>query len=338
MALPSTIRAIHQPSPSSTSLTLVSTPLPTSTSPDDHLIRVMAASPCLGELHWERRFPQLYNPSRERVPGTECAGVVATAPAGSDFAVGDEVYFRLAVGRTGTMREYTFANAAEMARKPRTLSWVDAAATPLSALTAWQGLFNHAGLDRRAVTEDNPEAAAANGKLRVLITGASGGVGSWSVQLAAAASAGTIAGLCSAAQAPSVRALGATEAVDYTQQSLSAWAAADPARAFDVVIDNVGGATLAACWDAVKPGGVLLSVVGNPEDARPEGCDKVLAKAAWYLVEPSGTDLAEVARLVDAGKCRPTVDSVFEFEECERAFDKVENGKPRGKVVVKIGA
>lgn len=287
------------------------------------------------------RFPQLFDPKRERIPGTECAGVVVSVPenSSSDFKVGDEVYFRLAVGRTGTMREYTFAKPAEMARKPKSLSWTDAAATPLSSLTAWQGLFNHAGLDKRAITEGNADAIAANKKLRVLITGASGGVGTWGVQFAAAAGAGTVAGLCSTSQVDTVRALGATEVIDYTKQSLSEWVASDPAaREFDIVIDNVGGATLTACWDAVKDGGVLLTIVGNPDASKPEGCSKTLAKAAWYLVEPSGADLASIAQLVDAGKCRPTVDSVYEFEDFAKAFDKVENGKPKGKVVIKIGA
>ncbi|KAI9158982.1 NAD(P)-binding protein [Paramyrothecium foliicola] len=341
-SLPSTIRAINQLDPKSTTLTMLNKPLPTPKDPEDHLIRVMAASPCLGELYWEVRFPQLFDPNRERVPGTECAGVIAALPddGPSEFKVGDEVYFRLAVGRTGTMREYTFAKPAEMARKPASLSWTDAAATPLSSLTAWQGLFNHGILDKRAVADSDSDALAANSKLRVLITGASGGVGSWSVQFASAAGAGTIAGLCSASQVSSVRGLGATETIDYTTQSLSAWVAEDrTAREFDLVIDNVGGATLAACWDAMKDGGVLLSIVGNPEASKPESASgKTLAKAAWYLVEPSGADLSDISRLIDLGKCRPNIDSVYEFEDFAKAFEKVESGKPKGKVVVRIGA
>jgi NADPH:quinone reductase-like Zn-dependent oxidoreductase len=370
-SLPKTMRAIHQPDPKSTLLTLTQDPLPVSTDPqNDYLIRVMAASPCLGELHWETRFPQMFDPNRERVPGTECAGIVvalppspsadsAAATASSGFKIGDEIYCRLAVGRTGTMREYTFANSIEMARKPASLSWTDAAATPLSALTAWQGLFHHGTLDKRALLPSSPsassttsidEARTANKKLRVLITGASGGVGSWAVQFASAAGAGAVVGLCSAAQIPAVLALGASEAIDYAapQQNLAEWVAVDPqARAFDLVVDNVGGSTLAACWHAVRDGGVLLSIVGDPEAARPQSASasssspssaKTLAKAAWYLVEPSGSDLADISRLVDEGKCRPTVDSVYELEDFAAAFDKVESGRPKGKVIIKVGA
>ncbi|KAF7543963.1 hypothetical protein G7Z17_g10318 [Cylindrodendrum hubeiense] len=335
-SLPTTIKAVLQPDPKSNHLILTTTPLPKLSDPQDYLIQVKAVCPCLDELTWEVKFPQLFTSSRERVPCTECAGVVVDGPADGPFKPGDEVFYRNDAWHTGTLREYSVVGTPYLALKPKTLSWTDAAATPLSALTAWQGLFEHGTLDKAAVHGD-AAARKKNAKIRVLITGASGAVGGWAVQLATAAGAGAIVGVGSPSKASDMRQLGATELVDYTTQSVDKWAAENPAaREVDLILDCVGGPSMGNCWGAIKNGGTFLSVVGQPGASKPEGETKTLAKGEWFLVQPRGSDLAEIAQLVDAGKCKPLVDSVLPFEKFAEAFAKVESRKTNGKVVISV--
>lgn len=342
MALPTTMKVVHQPDPHSTSLVLEESPLPTPTPPHNYLIRVLAASPCLNELNWEAWFPDFFPENRERVPCTECSGVVVAGVAsGADepaFGPGDEVFFRASPSSTGSLREYTVAQGAWMARKPARLGWAEAAATPLSSLTAYQGLFEHGGVDRAALRGDEG-ARERNSGLRVLVAGAGGGVGSWAVQLAVAAGVGSVVAVCGPSKVVDVAKLGPAgqlEVVDYSVQSLESWASGREADC-DLVLDCAGGATLAACWAAVREGGRLFSVVAGPDEARPEAyVGKKLARSEFFLVRPDGTDLADVARLVDEGRCFPWVDSVFEFADFEKAFKKVEGKGCKGKVVIKV--
>ncbi|KAK7426125.1 hypothetical protein QQZ08_007435 [Neonectria magnoliae] len=281
-------------------------------------------------------YPRLFPPDRERIPCTECAGVVVDGPGDGPFQPGDAVFFRIDAGTTGTLREYAVARAAQMARKPKTLSWTDAAATPLSALTTWQGLFEHGTLDKAAVHGD-AAAREKNAKIRVLIAGAGGSVGIWAVQLAAAAGAGAIVAIAGPSMASAVRGFGASAVVDYTKQSIDAWAAEDlTVREVDLVLDCVGGATTGSCWAAIKNGGTFLSVAGQPAASKSETETKTVAKGEWFLVQGRGSDLTEVAQLVDAGRIKPLVDSVFPFETFADAFEKVESRKSNGKVVITV--
>ncbi|KAH6608440.1 hypothetical protein Trco_001786 [Trichoderma cornu-damae] len=333
--LPATIKAVYQQDPKLTTLKLLQTPIPKPAGPEDHLIKVKATAPCLGELGWEINYPSIFPPNRERVPGTEGAGVVATSPASSPFQPGDEVYFRLHARYPGCLREYTIVHTEELALKPKTLDWIEATATPLSTLTAWQGMFTQGTLDKRGIRGD-ADARARNGKLRVLITGAGGSVGSWAVRFAAAAGAGSVVAQCSGANAEAARKAGATEIIDYKKQSISEWAQGDASREVDLILDCLGGPTLASCWSAVKEDGVLLSVVGGPDELKPESVTKKLAKSAWYLMDCRGGDLKEIADFIDSRWLKPQIDSVVEFEEFQAAYDKVEQKKAKGKVVIKV--
>ena len=131
--------------------------------------------------------------------------------------------------------------------------------------------------------------------------------------------------------------LGATEVVDYTRTSVEEWVAGDAAgREADLVVDVVGGKTLAGCWRAVKEGGALVSVNTPPDTVRPAGLEKRVGRSLFFIVEPLGSNLAEVAELIAAGKVRPTVDSVWKFEEFEKAFQRLDGGHASGKIVIKI--
>lgn len=182
------------------------------------------------------------------------------------------------------------------------------------------------------------DARKTNENLSVLITGASGVVGMWAVQLAALAGTGRIVALCSGTEANNVRRLGATDVIDYKAQGVSEWVAMEPTeeRQVDLVIDCVGGETLASCWAAVRCGGKLLSVSGNPMDAKPADCNKELDVAKWFLVEPKGKQLEQISKLMEDGKCGTKVDSSVSFADFQQAFDKVEERRAKGKVVIKI--
>lgn len=338
------MKVVHQPDPKSVNLVLEDGPLPKPVHPEDCLVRIYTASPCVGELHWEEWFPALFNPNRERVPCTEAAGVIVQAPRQQNtgtpnqriFKEGDEVFWRLQPEMTGNLREYSIARASQLAHKPKNLNWVAAGATPLSALTAWQGVFDQSVLDPDGIFGDSA-AREKNSKIRVLITGASGVVGSWAVQLAALAGAGAVVAYAGGASAEHLKELGATEVVDYKKTSLQEWVAQDPAqREVDAIMDCVGGATLSSCWYAVKDGGVLLSVATDPMQDRPASMTKNLATAKWFLVEPKGSQLDLVAKLIEQGKCVTKVDSAVELEDFQTAFDSVEQKTAKGKVVIKV--
>ena len=231
------------------------------------MIQIKATSPCRDELLWEAKFPQLFPPGRERVPGTEGAGVVVKVPVeGSSFKPGDEVYFRQPASERGCLSDYTYVNTEYLALKPNSMNWIEAAATPLSALTAYQALFEQGVLNQAAInplkSEDYEIARQQNQMIRLLITAAGGSVGRWAVQLAAAAGAGFILAISGPSNVKQVKAAGATEVLDYTKQSVRSWVKEDDDRLCDMVFDCVS-ADLEGYWAALQPGGTLISVAGD---------------------------------------------------------------------------
>ena len=213
-----------------------------------------------------------------------------------------------------------------MALKPKKLSWVEAATVPLSAITAWQALFEHAGV---AALED-PNAA---GK-KVLITAAAGGVGVWLVQLARLAGFDIVAQVGSARNAKFVEDLGAQNTVNYKEESLKDWAERN--GPVDVVFDLKGGTTLEDAWYCVKDGGSLISIVEPPEGKRPETLKEKIAKNLFFIMKPNGEQLMEIAKLLDEGRCKAVIDSVWGFEDYKQAFERLDGGHANGKVVINI--
>lgn len=330
------MKTLLQASRTTTEVISTTAPVPTPTHPDDVLVRVHAAAPCAGELLWAVNFPDSIAPDKIMVPCQDMAGTVVTAPASSGFAAGDRVYCRIDAMRAGAARDYALARASELAKIPPSLSWIEAAATPLSSLTAWQALFVQGTLDPKGVKGD-AAAREKNGRLRVLVTGAAGGVGSWVVQFAALAGAKAVVAVCGAGKEEAVRKLGATEIVDYTKTSIEDWVAADPAaREVDLVIEMVGGKTLTGCWAAVKEGGAMITINTPPEAGKPPGMKKELSKGLFFIVKPLGSNLAEINELIEAGHVRPTVDSVWEFADYKKAFERVDSGHAKGKIIIKV--
>ncbi|KAK4198052.1 hypothetical protein QBC40DRAFT_267088 [Triangularia verruculosa] len=335
-SLPLSMKTLLQLSPHSPSLTLTTSPLPAPSHPSDILIKVYTTAPCKGELSWAANFPDAIPSTKTPVPSQDLAGVIVSLPSVGEtrgFKLGDRVYCRIEANRPGAAREYALARLEELALIPENLGWVDAAATPLSSLTAWQALFTHGGLNKDGLLERRQDAREENAKKRVLITGAAGGVGSWAVQLAALAGCEVI-GLCGPDKVAHVKELGATEVVNYRETDLRQWAT--PEKEVDIVLDMVGGKVVEGCWFAVKDQGKIVSVCAPPESAKPADVQKEDVKSSFFIVEPSGENLAEIGRLIEEGNVRPTVDSVWAFEDYEAAFERLESGQTTGKIVIRV--
>ncbi|KAJ5834082.1 Polyketide synthase enoylreductase [Penicillium robsamsonii] len=324
------MRSIIQPTASSKTLTLTNTPLPTPNhAQGEHIIQIKACSPCAGELLWPANFPP--STARTLIPCPDMAGIVTSAPEDSPFQPGDEVYARTNYVRPGNACEYSIAVTAELAHKPRGLSWVQAAAVPVSAETAWQVLFVHALAGGNGEEIDMDAAKLAWSGKRVLVTGASGGVGIWLVQLATLLGAEVVA-TCGPRNVEFVGSLGAKEVLDYRVVDLKEWAQL-PANKVDVVVDCVGGKALGDAWWTVKDGGVVLSISQPPLQVCPDDFKGESVRDLFFIMQPVRRQLEEISKLIEKGVCRGLVDSVWPLEQYEEAFKRLDGGHARGKIV-----
>ncbi len=279
------------------------------------LVRVYATGVIANELKWDVTYQtKAGSPRGLPIPGRDLSGVVEEAgPGVTTLVKGAEVYAMLDYGCDGAEAEFTIALPNELAPKPRTLDHVQAAAVPLSALTAWQALFDQAHL--------------ASGQT-VLIQGAAGGVGVFAVQLAHWAGAQIIA-TASAHNRDFLRELGANEVIDYTTTRFE-----EVVQSVDIVFDTVGGETLARSWQVVKPGGMLVSVVSPPPSADARKRHDV--RFAWFVVQPDREQLVQIGALIDAGRVRPIIDTVFPLAQARQAYEQGAKGHTRGKIVLRV--
>jgi alcohol dehydrogenase len=270
------------------------------------------------------------------VAGSELSGTVdALGPGVTRFAVGDDVFARVAKETMGAFAEKICLREDLVAPKPTTLDFDQAAAVPLAALTALQALRDelHLGPGQR-----------------VFIPGGAGGVGTFAIQIARHLGA-TVATTASPRGRTLVERLGAGVVIDYTTTDFSR-----ELRDYDAAFDLLGGDTLTRCFDVVRRGGQVVSIAGLPEPTtatRDLGRGGGLAALFWaislptrlrasrrgvryrYLfMHPSGAELAELARLIDARTIEVIVDRVFPFAEIASAFAYLEQGHAKGKVVV----
>ncbi len=243
--------------------------------------------------------------------GGEIVGTVEKLGDGvSGFEQGEAVFGMV---HTGAFAEYAVAKAADLVRKPANLDFVQAAALPLAGTTAWQAMFDVAGL--------------APGQ-RLLITNSSGGVGSLAVQLAKARGVHVTA-MASASNEAFVRSLGADEFIDYTEQPFE-----QVVHDMDAVFDTVGGDTFQRAFQTLRQGGFMVTVVAFPQgEAERYG---VSVKRSFTL--PSAQNLGAIKDLVEAGKVTPHVATVLPLDEIRRAFELSEGGRTRGKIVLQIAA
>ena len=282
---------------------------------EEVLVRVYATGVIANELKWDVTYQtKAGSPRALPIPGRDLSGVVEAVGHGvTEPAKGDEVYAMLDYCCDGAEAEFTIAVPKELAPKPRTLDHVQAAAVPLTALTAWQGLFEHA----RLVAGQT-----------VLIHGAAGGVGVFAVQLARWAGAQVIA-TASQRNRDFLCELGANEIIDYTTTRFE-----EVVQGVDFVFDTVGGDTLHRSWQVVKPGGVLASVVSpRPSFAEAQVYN---VRPVWFVVQPNREQLVRIGALIDEGKVRPIIDTVLPLSQARQAYEQGAKGHTRGKIVLRV--
>lgn len=291
--------------------------------PDRVLVRVVAASVNPYDWHMMTGSPYLVRMQeglrRPKVaaPGVDFAGVVAAVgDEVTDLAPGDEVFGETA----GAFAEHVRAKASSVARKPEGVSFEDAAAVPMAALTALQGLRDKGGLQQGH---------------RVLINGASGGVGTLAVQIAKAYGA-EITAVCSSRNIDMVRALGADRVIDYSIEDFTR------SGRYDVVFDAVGTRSVLACRRTIAPGGVYVAASAPKSTLGAIGrVLRILAlsalgrrKMTTMLARMRKDDLDEIADLMAAGKVTPVIEQRFAFQDVPEALAEQGRGHARGKTVI----
>lgn len=243
-------------------------------------------------------------------PGTDFAGQVVSIGSGvTDYKPGDKVYGFIPM-RGGTFAEYAVVKTTELAYKPRTLDYIQAAAVPLVAATAWQAL----------------DLAHLQAGERVLVRGAGGGVGSYVVQFAKARGAYVI-GVAGPDKQSFMRELEADQLVNYQVQPFE-----EAVQKVEVVIDTVGGEILDRSLAVLKSGGRLVTL-GRPSE---KGYERQDVQIHTLFAQPNSAQLSQIASLIDSGKVRVAIQRVFALEEVETALKLVQVSQQPGKVVLKI--
>ncbi|SEE25199.1 NADPH:quinone reductase [Amycolatopsis lurida] len=285
--------------------------------PTQILVRVHAAG--VNPVDWKTRETGGIGPMGDPpfILGWDVSGVVEEVGAGASlFSPGDEVFGMPSFPfQAGAYSEYVAAPSRHFVRKPSTLDHVHAAAVPLAGLTVWQSLVDTADI--------RPGQ-------RVLIHAAAGGVGHLAVQIAKARGAYVI-GTASAAKHEFLRGLGADELVDYRTTDF-----AKEVRDVDVVLDTIGQEYGPRSLKTLRRGGRLVQLTRTNDERMPELAEAAGVTAGFTLAEPDRTGLLALAELVDSGRLRPTIDTVFPLEEAAKAQELVAAGKTTGKVVLSV--
>ncbi|GHJ61356.1 NADPH:quinone reductase [Nocardioides sp. OK12] len=305
-------------------LTEIETPTP---GPDEVLVRVRAAGVDRGTWHLMAGRPYAvrlaFGLRRPKfpVPGRDVAGVVERVGAEvTSFAVGDEV-----IGTAdGSFAEVAVVPERRLGHKPASLSFEEAAVLPISGGTALQAV----------------RLARVGPGDRVLVIGASGGVGSYAVQVAAARGA-EVTGVASAAKADLVRALGAVDVIDHDREEID-----DAGRRWDVIIDVAGLRPLRLLRRCLEREGTLVIVGGEGGDRSIGGIQRQLVamvlspfthqRLTSFMAKETAADLAELADLVDRGVVRPVLERTYALDEAAKAIDHLVAGHARGKVAVSL--
>ena len=303
--------------------------------PGDVLVEMRAASiNPLDKMIRNGEFKQLLKYQPPFTLGHDLSGVITQVGADvRDFEVGDEVYARPRDLRIGAFAEQVAIDADDVALKPTSLSFDEAAAVPLVALAAWQALV---------------DVAAVEPGQKVLVHAGGGGLGSTVVQVAKHLGA-YVATTAHTDDVDKVRRLGADEVIDFTQQDF-----ADVLSGYDVVLDSLGPGSLEKSLTVLKPGGLAISVVGPPDPQFASQLGRPLLKPvmsllsrkvrrqartlgvrySFFFMRASGAQLTTLAALYESGALRPVLDRAFPFDRTLDAMAYVERGKANGKIVV----
>jgi len=293
------------------------------------LVRVHAAGVDRGVWHLMTGLPYPvrlagygFRAPKTRVPGSDLAGVVeAVGHAVTGFRAGDEVF---GIGN-GAFAEYAPVLESKLAPRPANLTFEQAAAVPVSGLTALQGLRDHGSVEEGQ---------------SVLIVGASGGVGTFAVQLAKAFGA-EVTGVCSTAKVEMVRTIGADHVIDYTREDFAAGE-----QGFDLILDIGGNASLSRLRRALAPKGTLVIVGGETGGRWFGGYDRQLRAVLLsrfvgenlrtFICSENADDLLVLKELIEAGEITPVIDRAYPLPEAAEAIRYLEQGRARGKVVITV--
>jgi NADPH:quinone reductase-like Zn-dependent oxidoreductase len=287
--------------------------------PGQLLVEIHASS--VNPIDWKVPGGQMaarYGSDFPMILGFDASGVVREiGPGVTAFAPGDEVFARSDVGAGGCYAEYAVLNARTVARKPRELSHAEAAAMPLAALTALNGLRDPGRLQPGQ---------------RVLIIGASGGVGTYAVQIARNLGA-HVTGVCSTANLALARELGAHAVLDYTREPVFV-----PGAGYDIVYDTIGAHGLAAARPALTPDGCYLTLVPVPgiEFFIPGQTVRQPAVGYFLVWAPSGADLEILAGWAREQRLRSIIDSEFRLDDIRAAHARSRTLRARGKIVIRV--
>ncbi len=325
----STMRAIVQDTYGTADVLRLARISPPEISDNEVLLRVRAAGLARGTWHLMTGRPYLmrvmgfgFRRPKNRVPGQDVAGtVMAVGSAVTRFAAGDEVF---GISK-GSFAEYAAAKEDKLASKPAGLTWEQAAAVPVSGLTAFQGLHDSGRL--------------APGQ-KLLVIGASGGVGSYAVQLGKARGA-DVTGVCSTSKVELVTSLGADHVIDYSREDF-----ADGPQRYDLILDIGGNSRLSRLRRALTPTGTVV-IVGGEEGGRwTGGFGRSLRAAAlspfvrqrlkMLAVKEHFSALERLTDLIEAGTVTPRIDRTYPLAEVPDAMRHLEAGKARGKVAITI--
>jgi NADPH:quinone reductase-like Zn-dependent oxidoreductase len=279
------------------------------------LVRIRAAG--VNPVDWKVRQGYLQDFLSPRLPlvlGWDFAGTIEeVGPGVTSLQPGTAVYGHPVIGRDGTYAEFIALKADFVAPKPETLTFEEAAAVPLAALTAWQALF---------------EVARLRTGQKILIHGAAGGVGHFAVQFARWCGAHVI-GTASSRHHVFLNSIGIHELIDYPSTRFEA-----KVHDLDVVFDTMSGEVRSRSWQVLKKGGILVTTLGpEPEDESRQGYE---VRYQSIFVRPDGAQLGEIAALIDAGQVKPHLAAVLPLGEVRQAHALSEEGHTQGKIVLRI--
>ena len=247
------------------------------------------------------------------VKGYDVSGtVVEIGNNVKNVKIGDEVFARPNQMDAGSIAEFARIQEGELAIKPSNLTHEQAASVPLAGLTAWQALVT-----KGKIKEGN----------KVLIHAGSGGVGTLAIQIAKHFGA-FVATTTSGKNVALVKELGADLVIDYTTQNFE-----DELSNCDLVIDTIGGETLARSFKVLKKGGKMVSIKSQDNDNLAQ---KHNVHFEWFFMSPDGKMLSELAGLISQGSIKTVIDSVFRMDQAAEAFDRLATGRAKGKIVIAV--
>jgi NADPH:quinone reductase-like Zn-dependent oxidoreductase len=267
---------------------------------------------------------QFLVPSFPLILGSDFAGeVLEIGSRVMGFKEGDKVFgMKNPSEGLATYAELVTAAEKSITLMPEGSSYIEAAGIPLCALTAWQALVQQGRMKKG---------------MNILIIGASGGVGSFGVQIAKALG-GKVTAVCSQTNESMVTRLGASEVVDYHQQDFL-----KANDCYDIVFDTIGRHNLTKCLPILNPGGSYISTIPSPSNLKAMVATKFTSlfsrntkKAKIVMVKSAGSDLAEIAKLVSEGSLQPVIDQIFPIQQAAKAHDYSRSLRAKGKIILKI--